>query len=406
MADMRILVVSNLYPPQELGGYGRSLADFVWGLQQRGHRVTVLSSDAPYLGPSAEGPNGEPVLRQLLLKGSFAGGVTTNPNPAACAAIDQHNSQVVRKQLAAEGFDGILLGNLDLLGAELLPVLLERGVPVLHHAGFMTLPYAIEHWPRARNYQLVAASAAVRQSLYQQGLPVATAPVVYPGARVELFGPEVTGRSLPAAAGLGTTTNPLKLAFAGLLMGSKGAHTLVQAACRLHQAGVRVQVNLAGAAFQQGYWQRLEAVAAQAGLDGLVRWVGNLERPQLARFLGLHHAGVFPSIFPEAFGIVGAEIQASGLALVSSGVGGAAELLEHGISGLRFKPNDIDDLSQQLLRLVQEPGLLGQLQETGRRQVRARFSVTTAAIQLEELWLNASAQQASNNAAKRGSITF
>ena len=29
---MNLLVVTNLYPPQELGGYGRSIADFVWGL--------------------------------------------------------------------------------------------------------------------------------------------------------------------------------------------------------------------------------------------------------------------------------------------------------------------------------------------------------------------------------------
>ena len=33
---MNLLVVTNLYPPQELGGYGRSMADFIWGLQQRG----------------------------------------------------------------------------------------------------------------------------------------------------------------------------------------------------------------------------------------------------------------------------------------------------------------------------------------------------------------------------------
>ena len=43
---MNILVVTNLYP-QELGGYGRSMADFVWGLRERGHNIQVLSSDAP-----------------------------------------------------------------------------------------------------------------------------------------------------------------------------------------------------------------------------------------------------------------------------------------------------------------------------------------------------------------------
>ena len=85
---MRLLVVTNLYPPQELGGYGRSIADFVWGLQRRGHQLQVLSSDAPYLqapgGPDAAvGPSGEPVARQLQLKGSYEGGVQLLQDPTA-----------------------------------------------------------------------------------------------------------------------------------------------------------------------------------------------------------------------------------------------------------------------------------------------------------------------------------
>ena len=59
---MNLLVVTNLYPPQELGGYGRSIADFVWGLRERGHSIQVLSSDAPHLGASSGfGPCGEAV---------------------------------------------------------------------------------------------------------------------------------------------------------------------------------------------------------------------------------------------------------------------------------------------------------------------------------------------------------
>ena len=46
---MKILAITNLYPPQELGGYGRSISDFVWGFIRLGHDVEVLTSDAPYL---------------------------------------------------------------------------------------------------------------------------------------------------------------------------------------------------------------------------------------------------------------------------------------------------------------------------------------------------------------------
>ena len=79
-------------------------------------------------------------------------------------------------------------------------------------------------------------------------------------------------------------------------------------------------------------------------------------------------------------------MQASGLALVSSGAGGAQELFTDGHSGLAFEPGNADDLCRQLARLVHEPGLLERLQAQGLQQVSDRFSVTAAAAELERLF--------------------
>ena len=385
---MRILVATNLYPPQELGGYGRAMADFVWGLQQRGHQLQVVCSDASYLGPGGVGPSGEPVDRRLQLKGSFAGGVQHLQDPAARQAVDQANAALLRNWLQSAAWDGVLLGNLDLLGAELLPVLLEPGIPVLHHVGFVAPPYAPEQFPRAAHYRLVAASRAVRASLVAAGLPVAEAPVVYPGARVELFGPEATGRPLPPLPD-GSPGRPLRVCFAGLMMSSKGPHTLLEALALLRQRGVVVEAMLAGGRFQADYVARMEQFLQDTGLKPQVCFLGPLQRPQLARFFALQHVCVFPSLYPEAFGIVAAEAMASGLALVSSGVGGAAELFETGVSGLLFQAGDAADLAQQLQTLVEQPSLLKTLQCQGERRVQEHFSVQRAVAQLEALWMGA-----------------
>jgi len=402
---MRLLLVTNLYPPQELGGYGRCMADFCWGLLQRKHQVQVLCSDAPYLGSDGNGPNGESVSRGLQLKGSFENGVSQEQNPQHCHAIDLANAAQLRHWLGERRWDGVLLGNLDLLGAELLPVLLEGNIPLLHHIGFVNAPYAPAQQPRGAHYQLVAASKAVREGLRASGFSAAHAPVVYPGARVELFGMAATGQALPIAA-TGSPSLPLKVCFAGLLMGSKGAHTLVQALLQLNQEGINVQANLAGDNFQAGYREQLENMLAGAGLHGVVRFVGQLSRPQLARFFRLHHACVFPSIYPEAFGIVGAEAMASGLALISSGVGGAGELIETEISGLRFQPGDSQSLAMALRRLVQEPGLLARLAQAGEQRARQQFSVAAAAAALEKLFLQTGGQTPSITAACRGKVLF
>ena len=74
---------------------------------------------------------------------------------------------------------------------------------------------------------------------------------------------------------------------------------------------------------------------------------------------------------------------ASGLVVVSSGVGGAAELIDDGRTGLRFHPGDSKDLARCLIQLANDSTLLNELRQTGQREARQRFSVRTAAAALE-----------------------
>ena len=397
---MRILIVTNLYPPQELGGYGRSMADFAWGFVQRGHQVMVLTSDAPYLQvdarlDSAVGPTGERVDRRLQLKGSYLNGVRLITDPSQCSAIDRSNQAVVQEVLQ-KPWDGILVGNVDLLGPELLFMLLRGSIPIFHHIGFMEPPFPSQYFPQSSCYTILAASHAVRSNLQHHGLPVANAPVVYPGVRSELFGdpnrpltPALRFAQRLQSAGfpLGSRTNPLKVGFAGLLMGTKGVHTLIEALVLLHQQGIALQACLAGAEFQSGYRQALQQHLDQAGMQGLVQFVGHLSRSALSRFWDLHHVGVFTSIYPEAFGIVAAEVMAAGATLVSSAVGGAAELVPSDRIGRRYTPGEASELAAMLRHLVHNPQVLLACAQQGQSLVRSRFDVLASVGQLEQLIL-------------------
>ena len=120
-------------------------------------------------------------------------------------------------------------------------------------------------------------------------------------------------------------------------------------------------------------------------LDSQVDFLPQLKRSQLARFFQLQHVCVFPSLYPEAFGIVAAEAMASGIALVSTGVGGASELFENEISGLSYPPGDSGALANQLEKLARNPLLLRRIQQSGQTRVREKFSVDKSALQLERL---------------------
>ena len=402
VAVMKLLIITNLYPPQELGGYGRSMADFAWGLQQRGHQIHVLSSDTPHLGTSSvKGPSGEQVIRSLVLKGSYKGGLKPIEDASKLKEINTLNARTIETTWTNYGpFNGILIGNIDLLGIEVIEKLLHYNVQILHHIGFMNPPYNPSQQPRSELYQLVGASHQVSRALEQVGMRNnkdrkrnGGIPVVYPGVRSDLFGESATGRKLPSPLEdgeknrlLGTRNHPLRICFAGLLMASKGAHTLVEALVNLKGQGIEIQGHLAGDTFQAGYRERLEEILKINGLDE-VRFTGQLNKASLARFFRLHHICVFPSIHPEAFGIVGAEAMASGLVLISSCVGGAGELIKDRETGIKFEPGNAAELAHKLKFLCNNSSEMQRIARAGELKARTELCVEISAKKLEDLFL-------------------
>ena len=47
--------------------------------------------------------------------------------------------------LKRHNWDGVLVGNIDLLGLETLQPLIDAAVPILHHIGFVTPPFDKTH---------------------------------------------------------------------------------------------------------------------------------------------------------------------------------------------------------------------------------------------------------------------
>ena len=136
------------------------------------------------------------------------------------------------------------------------------------------------------------------------------------------------------------------------------------------------------------YAAQLRQFCTNHNLNEQVDFLPQLNRQQLARFYQLQHVCVFTSIYTEAFGIVAAEAMASGLALVSTGVGGASEVFEDEISGLHYQAGNSTALANQLERLARDPALLHRLQTTGEQRVRTQFSVNASVLQLEEIFTN------------------
>lgn len=81
---------------------------------------------------------------------------------------------------------------------------------------------------------------------------------------------------------------------------------------------------------------------------------------------------VVPSWY-EPFGMVILEGMLYGLPIAASNVGGPAEILEHGRTGLLFPPKNVEALAQTLLELVTDAGLRRQIGAAAADEVRRQW---------------------------------
>jgi glycosyltransferase involved in cell wall biosynthesis len=77
---------------------------------------------------------------------------------------------------------------------------------------------------------------------------------------------------------------------------------------------------------------------------------------------------------------------AAGRPIVATNVGGNAELLVDGVSGLLVPPRDPGALAGAVLRVVRDPGLASRLGAAARQRVEAEFSLATMMGRLERLY--------------------
>ena len=377
IATYSILVVTNLFPPQEMGGYGRKIWEFSNGLAKRGHRLKILTGDAPYLqkAPDAGEPDLEPLVeRSLVLQGEWKNGKTRQLGDLTfLRRTAQANKEKVLAAVTLFKPDFVLLGNFDFLGVDILRALIAEKMPVLHSLGNQTPGYHPQESIESPLYTIAPASDWLGKNLLEQGYKVSKLNTVYPGARVDRFYKQF----LP-------DIRRLRIAFAGLVMPYKGAHVLMDALSILNQSGIEFEADFAGDSTDEGYIRTLKEFAQNNGMAAKVRFNGFLDREGLAALFARCNVLVFPTQVPEAFGISQVEAMASGLIVITSGTGGTQEVIRHGMDGLVFEMGSAVSLAQNLALLAKNKELRDKLQINSQKRAM-QFSVTESVVRIEKI---------------------
>jgi glycosyltransferase involved in cell wall biosynthesis len=80
------------------------------------------------------------------------------------------------------------------------------------------------------------------------------------------------------------------------------------------------------------------------------------------------------------------ESMASGVPVVAATVGGNAEIVEDGVSGLLVPPRDAGALAEAMSRLLAAPDLIAQYGRDAKRRVLELFSMERSVSETENLY--------------------
>jgi glycosyltransferase involved in cell wall biosynthesis len=130
---------------------------------------------------------------------------------------------------------------------------------------------------------------------------------------------------------------------------------------------------------------QLEALARELHLDDRVEFLGMRGRAEVARLLRGCRIFVLPSR-AEPFGMVVAEALASRRPVVATSVGGIAEIIEDGRSGLLVPPDDPEALARALTRVLGDDALGAALAECGYARAIANFGCESMGRRYEQLY--------------------
>ena len=171
-----------------------------------------------------------------------------------------------------------------------------------------------------------------------------------------------------------------RLLFVGRLSLTKGVHYFIKLGIELLRKGFEVEMDIIGDGMDREFLERMvpEEYAADFHFKG---WKNGDEIDSAIRD---SYLVIFPSIYPEAFGIVGLEAMVRGIPVVGFDVGGVSTWLHDGITGYLVSPKNERMLFDKTVELLSNEVLYKRMSKEGSRLVREQFNPERHLLQLKK----------------------
>ncbi|MFH1590444.1 MAG: glycosyltransferase family 4 protein [archaeon] len=410
---MKVLFVSEYYPPLAKGGGEHSCKLLAKALQEEGVDVVVLTSRGKGL-PSSSEEDGVLVLRQLSTgknPGSFFSNIHREMLFGPMAKKTIRNVVAKHRPDVVHYFNTTsILGRPDLD----IPQVMHVNSPVLfcpkgtlmfedRHACHECCTYQvfsdcfglstevgkmrIAPWMRnnpllkrwlhrsfrrriaiAHTFDLyMATSGFMRGRLHKEGIAKGKTIIIPNIIETGRFDTAKAHRGSRNSSQISSLHKTHRFLYLGLLSRNKGVMVLLESLRRLpKEIGNQYHCSIYGAGPIK---EEAAAFIRQHKLHATMH--AAVPKDRVPALMASHDTVVFPSLIPEGFGRVPIEAMAAGCAVIASDAGALPELVRDGKDGLVVRSGAPEDLKTALRRLIIDKKLHAHLVAGGKKQAHA-----------------------------------
>ncbi|MCY4727124.1 glycosyltransferase family 4 protein [Nocardioides sp. STR2] len=326
---LRIAQVAPLYeavPPGAYGGTERVIATLCDGLVAQGHDVTLF-------GPATSDTKARLEAFEQPLRERFSADEMVDVAPHL------HLAMLAELATRAGDFD-VIHSHLDVLTLPFTRLMDTPTVLTLH--GRLDLDVVRELLPRYGSVPLVSISNDQRRAV--SDLDLTWAATVHNGLELDHY------REVPH-------DTDGYLGFVGRIAEEKGPLTAIEVSRR---TGVPLRIAAKVDPTDVSYYEG----EVRPRMGAHVRFVGEIAEDEKPTFYACARATLFPSDWPEPFGLVMIESLAAGTPVIALRRGSVPEVIEHGVTG--FICDDEDEMVQAVHRV-------GEIDPEACRRAAARF---------------------------------
>lgn len=368
---MRILAISDRYPPFFEGGYEIICREVNQALERRGHEIRVLTTT---FGLDKRKTEGE-VYRIFDYRHE-------ERNFLRHAKREIENKSLFFNQIKSFRPDLISIWHPTYLSKNLLAAVNSLSVPVVLNLEdhWLLWWYYKRKWKPLKISGVWFVSGCLKAMHQEAGFPVSECPVIYNGLALDKYPLKPKNRDKKS----------LRLLWAGRIADYKGTHIALEAIRILvRERGItNIKLELAGEAdeFCRGYLEELKAYTRKESISHYVSFEGQVRHEDMLQRYLRNDLFLFTSVYKEPFGLCWLEAFACGVPVVGTVTGASKEFFINEENAIVCKVSDPASLASGIKRLSEDDGLYCKIQKNAVDLVKKRFSLETMADKIERLY--------------------